>query len=371
MTAQHQDQNGSHETHEQTSDDADAFPDDAFPDNAFPDNKEPAMLLSRVADDVYWSGRYLERTEATARMLRVHTELFLDLPKSAGVGWSPLLAITGSAESFREQYGETDTVAPTEDAIVRFLTADPVNPASIISSLRAARTNFRVTRAVFPAASWEELNKLYHFVIESLSLAVDRRTRMAWLERVIRDCQVLRGVLGSTMSHDEAYSFLEIGRAIECADMTTRVLDVQAGVLLAEAKATVTPAYSDITWASVLKSLSAHQMFRRTVRNGISGPGALRFLLRDPQFPKSVEHSLTRISRALLELPRYEHAMSGCAHVQQLLENAAVGDLASTGLHDFVDDLQIGIARLHDALTSTYFVRSVPAGKPATLVASA
>lgn len=340
------------------------------------------MLLSRVAESVYWSGRYLERAEGTARMIKTHTELFLDLPRSAGIGWSPLLAITGSTADFDEHYGQPATNgdaggAPSgsaaEEDVIRFLATDPNNPASIISSLSAARANFRITRAVFPGSSWEILNALFLWNVEARTLAVDRRTRLAWMDRVIRDCQTLRGLLSSTMSHDAAYSFLEIGRSIEIADLTTRVLDVQAGVLLGSPKAMGAARYSDITWMSVLKSLAAHQMFRRTVRGGVSGPEALRFLLRDPQFPRSVEHSLTRISRSLMELPRYDDAMAGCAEVQKMLVDADVAELAVSGLHEYVDDVQLGIAALHEALVSTYFVRAaVPEAEPATtLLASA
>lgn len=324
------------------------------------------MLLSRIAEAVYWSGRYLERAEATARLIKIHTELFLDLPKSVDVGWSPLLAVTGTGEVFQERFG-ADPSQATEDEVVRFLASDPSSPASILASLSSARENFRVTRAVVPASSWTELNQLFLWVVESRSLATDRRTRLAWMDHVIRSCHVLRGILDSTMSHDAAYAFLQIGRFLECADMTTRVLDVQASVLV-KAHDSFTPAddssvseqstYSDITWMSVLKSLSAHQMYRRTVRLGVSGPDALHFLLSDPRFPRSVDHSLVRISRALIELPRFDAAMARCAEVQELIVTTEVGDMTASDLHEYVDQLQLGIARIHDAVTNSYFVRA-------------
>ena len=316
--------------------------------------KETSVLLSRVAEAVYWSGRYLERTEATARLVKVHTELFLDLPRAAGLTWTPLLAVTGSEASFDEHYDEV-----TEENIIRFLTVDANGQDSILASLTAARNNFRVTRNVLPAAAWEQLNQLYLWMAQSRGQAVDRRTRLAWMDRVIRDCQLMRGLLAGTMSHDAAYSFLEVGSLLERADMTSRVLDVQAGVLTGghgHVGDSSTSTYGDVTWMAVLRSLSAQQMFRRSVRTGISGPEALRFLLRDAQFPRSVEHCLTGVSRALMELPRYELAMAGCAHVQQLLEDADVSALVAEGLHEYVDALQVGIASLHDALTETYFV---------------
>lgn len=311
------------------------------------------MLLSRVAESVYWAGRYLERAEATARLVKVHTELFLDLPSMAGLGWSPLLAVTGSRDVFDDHYDDA-----IEEDVIRFLTSDPASSTSILSSLASARYNFRITRNVLPASAWEQLNQLYLWAVQSRALAVDRRTRLACMDRVIRDCYLLRGLLAGTMSHDEAYWFLEIGSLVERADMTTRVLDVQAGVLTDDATNNAVETYGDLTWVSVLRSVSAQQMFRRTAQSGISGPEALRFLLRDPQFPRSVEHCLTRISRALLELPHYDHPMVGCAKVQQLLVDSGLDELRADTLHDYMDELQIGIGELHAAITETYFTRS-------------
>lgn len=321
------------------------------------------MLLSRVAESVYWAGRYLERAEATARMVKVHTELYLDLPKAMGLGWTPLLAVTGSIDEFVAREGE-----PVEDDVVRFLLADVGHRGSVLSSLAAVRANMRVTRAVFPRSSWEVLNRLYLGAHEDQLAAVDRRTRLDWTDAVIHQCQMLTGLLAGHMSHDHAYGFLEVGRFIERADMTTRVLDVQAGILCGPAGGDGSP-YADVTWMSVLRSLSAHQMYRRTVGRGVSGPDALAFLLKDPQFPRSVEHCLTTISRSLLELPRYDRPMAGCAAVQATLEQADAAQLANDGLHDYVDLLQIGIASLHDELTDTYF-RRMPA-VPAALAATA
>src|ERR1700738_1724187 len=268
------------------------------------------MLLSRVAEGVYWTGRYAERAEATARLIKVHTELFLDLPKSAGVGWSPLLAVTGSGDAFSTQYSNA-----AEDEVVAFLVVDADNPGSVIASLAEARANLRVTRTVLPRQSWEVLNGLFLWAVDTSSEAVDRRTRLAWMDHIIRDCQLFTGSLAGTMCHDESYSFLEIGRFIDRADMTTRVLDVQAEILIGQGADTVRP-YADITWMNVLHSLATRQMFLRHGRPGASGPEALRFLLKDPRFPRSVEHCLTGVSRCLLELPAHTEPMAGCAAVQ-------------------------------------------------------
>jgi uncharacterized alpha-E superfamily protein len=307
------------------------------------------MLLSRVAESVYWAGRYIERAEATSRLVKVHTELYLDLPRAAGLGWSPLLAITGTADEFVERHGKA-----TEEAVVWFLTGDPDNPGSIRASVSNARNTVRVSRAVFPESAFEVVNQLHHLVQETSAGAVTRRTRLSWMDGVVRRCQLLTGLLDGVMSHDEAYSFLAIGRCVERADMTTRVLQVQHEILMAGD--VVESPYADVTWAGVLRSLDAHQMFRRTVGGGVSGPAALRFLLRDPQFPRSVEHCLTSIARSLLELPRCQAPMAACADGQRLLEGVlGSGHRLFADQGECVEGLQAGIADLHASLSGTYF----------------
>jgi uncharacterized alpha-E superfamily protein len=315
------------------------------------------MLLSRVAENVYWSARYLERAEATARLVEVHSKLFLDLPRAAGLGWAPLLLVTGTAD---------DVASPTEEAVVRLLTADAGHPGSVRSCLAAARTNLRLTRSVLPESAWEELNSLHLWVEQNAGHAVDRRTRLSWTTTVIRRCQMLAGLLNGVMSHDETWSFLEIGRHLERADMTTRVIDVQAGVFLGAGAAQLQP-YADVIWSSVLRSLSAHQMFLRSSRVGVSGPEALRFLLRNPQFPRSVEHCLTAGSRSLLELPFYDAPMAACAAVQGLMVDVDVAAMDAAEVHQFIDRLQVGIGALHEAVSDTYFTLS-PAGSALTAV---
>jgi uncharacterized alpha-E superfamily protein len=311
------------------------------------------MLLSRVAESVYWAGRYLERAEATARLVHVHTELFLDLPKAAGVGWTPLLAVTGSGQAFHHHH-----TGASEEEVVDFLAISAEHQGSILASVAQAHANLRVTQAVLPSEAWAMLNQLHSWVAETRHEAVDRRTRLSWTAQLIRQCQLFSGLLEGTMSHDDTYAFLQIGRGLERADMTTRVLDVQAGTLVGQSDGT--GPYADLMWMGVLRSLGAHQMVRRIAGPMVSGPVALRFLLRDPQFPRSVERCLIEISRSLLELCRHNEPMAGCADVQQLLERAdleplGAGPASAASLHDYADRLQQGLGRLHQLLVTTYF----------------
>jgi uncharacterized alpha-E superfamily protein len=330
---------------------ATAAPTPPTPPDPSADHEEPRMLLSRAAEAVYWTGRYLERAESTARIIKVHTELFLDLPKAAGVGWSPLLGITGSIDGFERLYTTADRA--TEEDVVCFLAADSRNPGSIVSSLAQARANIRATRPIFPRELWEGLNQLYLLTVETCDDAVPRRSRLSWLETLLGDCQRLTGTMAGAMSHDDAYSFMRIGRHIERADMTARVLEVRAGVLTGVGDELLP--YADVTWMSVLKSLCAYQMYRRQVQSRVRGADALRFLLQDPQFPRSVEHCLIEITHCLQELPRHEAALASCADAKALVADARVKTLAWDGLTDYTDELQVRLDELHTVMSDLYF----------------
>lgn len=308
----------------------------------------PFVLLSRVAESAYWAGRYLERAETTARLLRCHTDLFLDLPKSVGLGWWPLLAVLGTGEQFGRNHHHA-----TEDVVVGHLACDRRADCSIVSSLAAVHENLRVTRPVMPAEAAEVLNELRRHVDATVDRAIERPTRIDWLTGVIRRCQTLNGLLLDTMSHDDCFSFFTIGRQIERADMTTRVLDVQAGVLMGRGGEEVEP-FADVCWASALRSLNAFDSYRRR-HTGTSAETTLAFVLRDPQCPRSVEACITEASRRLLELPHHEDAMAAGAAVEALLSHSDIDALVDGGLHDRVDLLQRAIGAIHEAIARTWF----------------
>ncbi len=317
------------------------------------------MLLSRVAESVYWAGRYLERVEASARLISTHTSLVCDLPRSARIGWTPLLAITGSDSAFRASENERsiDSTERTEERIVQFLVSDKSNPGSIVASIASARTNLRTARKIFPRLGWEVMNRLYLWTETSGHDGVRRATRSSWLAGVIGQCQELTGVLSGSMARDHAYAFMEIGRMIERADMTTRILDVQAGILVRQEHAEHGP-FGDIVWTATLKALGAHQMFLRRGR-GQTGEGvgadAVAFLLGDPKFPRSVERCMTALSHELLELPRNSAAMARCTALAESLHNTNLDTLAQLGLHEEMDIIQLGLAGIHETVADTYF----------------
>ncbi|MEM7337844.1 MAG: alpha-E domain-containing protein [Actinomycetota bacterium] len=310
------------------------------------------LLLSRVAESSYWAGRYIERAEGTARLIRSHAELVIDLPASAFVGWRPLLAVLGAGTDFDENHEHA-----SEEEVTRHLAASTENSGSIRSSVSAVHQNLRITRSVMPIEAAEVLTDLHRHVESTAYQAVDRRTRSDWLTSVIRQCQTLTGIMADTMSHDDAFCFFTVGRQLERADLVTRVLDVEAAVLTGRAHDALVP-YQDLCWAAALRSVSALQAFRR--RSSAHTPEAtIAFLLRDPRCPRTVESCLVEASRWLLEIPRHEDAMAACASVGTLLQGVDMDDLMNGGLHEFVDELQLAISELHDRIGETWF-QTVP-----------
>lgn len=317
------------------------------------------MLLSRVAENLYWSARYLERAEDTARVILQHTNLIVDLPPSAGVKWESLLAVTGHEEAF-EQAGH----ALDEHSIVTYLVDDRENPSCLLLAVTAARDNLRGTREVIPRAAWQAVNDLYHFVANRHEEGVNRAGRARFCDQLISDAQRVVGVLSGTMSRDAAYDMLRLGRHIERADMTTRVLDVSAGGLMrrvgAGNGARPDPnqdegGFDDLRWANVLRSLSALQMFRRSTRGPVEGPAVVRFCLTDEHFPRSVAFCLAEVEHCLgwIEgaIPLKGATDDARAELAGAYDQALDGD----ALHQLADALQVHIARLHDEISAGYF----------------
>ncbi len=306
-------------------------------------------MLSRVAENLYWMARYLERAEDLARLINVNSNLVLDLPRRVHFGWQPLLEITGGEEEFGELYDALD-----ERNVVRFLVADRRYSGSIISSLDFARENLRTTRDIVPREVWERLNDLFLNARLRTASGVPKRARYAFLNTLISDCQQITGLLAGTMSRSESYWFVKAGRYLERADMTSRILDVRTEDLLVESADDLTP-FANIQWMSVLKSLTAYQMYRHHVRLRVRAPDVLQFLIKDSQFPRAVSHCLGEVSTCLQRIPRCERPVHEVSKLQRRLKRTNVQTLKEADLHRFLDRLQVAIAGLHDEINTTWF----------------
>jgi len=312
-------------------------------------------MLARTAEQLYWIGRNLERIENTARMVSVYSNLLLDLPRGIKVGWDALITITGSNEIFAKQYQRMD-----ERNVVKFMLADQINPGSVRTSIAFAREGARVSREIIPMESWEQINRLYLYVNSSSEAAVSRHKRDQFLQDIVLACQQLTGVVNDGMSHDLAYYFLNIGRYIERADMSTRIIDAGAADLLIDReKIGVTAsaaAYESILWMNVLRSLSGYQIYRQHVKDRVNGEDVVIFLLRDSRFPRSVSYCVNKLSVSFRQLPRFEKVVRDTTKLQRTIKNAKVEKLIVKGLPEYIDKLQLQIAEIHNRMNETWFI---------------
>lgn len=320
------------------------------------------MLLTRTATSMYWLGRYVERAECTARILIEHCNLHVDLPRGYEIGWEPLLQLTGTRQLYwAHRTAPSGDATAEEERVLRFLVSDDRNPGCIVAALAAARENLRTARSVVPREAWEILNGLYLHALDSCADAEDRRSRFRYLRRVVNDAQTLTGLLAGTMSHDEAYAFLSIGRLLERADMTTRVLDVRAESLAPEVRGGYRP-FDNVQWMGALRSVGAYQMYRRSVGPQVKASAAVRFLLQDQYFPRSVAHCLDQVSRFVKTLPHPDAALDATADALLLVHERALpaegtrrAAALRASLHALVDDVQLAINQVHDAIDAAWF----------------
>jgi uncharacterized alpha-E superfamily protein len=320
-------------------------------------------VLSRVADCVFWMGRYIERAENIARFIDVNQNLTLDAVAGAGPQWLPLVDTSGDRELFEEL-----SPASEREDVLRFLAFEPLNPNSIFSCLAKARENARTVRENITTEMWEEINSLYHVAKHAAHDPQVPRSPYQFLNRIRIGSLTLTGITDATMSHGEPWHFVRLGRLLERADKTSRILDVKYYVLLPRPAAVGSP-IDVVQWSALLKSASALEMYRKS--HGRIVPAKVAdFLLLDRQFPRSVRFSLAGAEESL-------HAITGTPvgafsnRAEQLLgrlrselDYTHVADVIAEGLHEFIDELQAKLNEIGGAIHAAFFA-AVPEGEAA------
>ena len=309
-------------------------------------------MLSRVADSIYWMSRYIERAENVARFVDVNQHLMLDLPRDIPPQWGPLVEITGDAQAFWKTYSAAD-----QEEVCWFLTFDSANPNSILSSLRAARENARSIREILSSDVWVEVNELYlyveHQAMQSTSSLDD------FLRHVIRACHSVEGAAYATLSFGEAWHFSRIGRMLERADKTTRILDIRYFTILPSPIDVGGPT-DDLHWTAVLQSVSALEMYRQ--KHGmVRLDRTADFLILDAVFPRSARNCLRRADASLHAITRSPAGTFGNEAERRLgrltseLDYTAIGEVIVAGLHEYLDNLQAKLNGVGDALRDSFF----------------
>ena len=302
-------------------------------------------MLSRLAESLYWIGRYVERAEDTSRILDVHLALLLDDP------WAPEDIVCSSLLSAMGQ-DDVETERATSSGLLDILTWDRTSPGSVLGALAAARENARRSREVVSTELWESINVTF--------LEASRRERRAhphafftWLRE---RAAAFHGTADATLSRDEAYHFLVLGRSIDRADMTARL--VAARALAGDAGP---------PWVTLLQSCGAYQAFLRSANGVVDDRRSVEFLLLDPLFPRSVMRALVRAEYCLDTLVSLHGGTTGGrggeAHrvlgmIRSELEFTPTAELFEDVYH-VMERVQSACSVASDAIARRYFPRGV------------
>ena len=309
-------------------------------------------MLSRAANSIYWMSRYLERADNVARYLAVNTHLVMDMGLERDEAqWEPLVRASGDDEDFSKRYDASD-----ERNVVHFLTFDSKNPNSILSCIQFARENARTLREVISSEMWEALNALYHFA-EAHSRKRKIDDLQDFFTQVRAANHLFTGLIENTMSHNEGWQFACIGRLLERADKTARILDVKYFTLLPTPDYFDSP-YDAVEWGAVLKSVSGFEMYRKKYHRA-NYHDVTQFLILDPYFPRAIRHCVHAASDALDKiidmLDVNVPAQGEMEKLKAMLEETDIDKILSNGLHEFVDVFQFNLNVVDESLYRSFF----------------
>lgn len=315
-------------------------------------------MLSRVAESIYWMSRYIERAENVARFLMVSTNLNLDnVPatgREANSQWWPLVIAAGDDQAYLDRFGTFSRAK-----VIEFLTFDESNPNSIASCLSAARENARCVRESISGEMWQHINRFYLMAHEAASEESHVANPFRFFSQASQFGQQFVGVTDSTMTHGEPWQFCQLGRMLERADKTTRILDVKYFMLLPSPEDVGTN-IDVIQWSALLRSASAFEMYQQRFGT-ISPTHIVNFLVFDKLFPRAVRHCLMHVESALASIvggtPESDQQTS--LVLRSLLchlEEIDAEGVVEAGMHEFIAELQDGLNRIGTKLNSAFFV---------------
>lgn len=315
-------------------------------------------MLSRVADSLYWLSRYIERAENLARLVEVNLQLLLDFSnlddEKIKDHWQPILRALSDEEAFYKLYTKADSLSVTD-----FVTFSQKNPNSILSCVFAARENARMIRDQISAEMWESMNELYLFLRSTNGKKVWRSGIHDFFREIRRHMHGFQGLTHATFPREEGYNFLQIGRYLERADKTTRIIDLKYHILLPKAS-DVGGSLDSAQWLAVLRSCSAVEAYHRVYLESPTPWKVVEFLLLSESFPRSLRFCLK-------ELNQYLHQVSGSAQTQMTndaericgrmltrLRDCVTDDIFKEGLHEYLDRTQSSLNEIGSALYHTY-----------------
>lgn len=326
-------------------------------------------MLSRVADSLYWLARYIERAENNARILDVNLQVTLDDDNRVEDGgkaeWEPIVATLEDQKLFHSLYDETNA-----ETVCDFVTFAKENPNSIRCCVAGARENARTVREYISSEMWERVNSLYLWLNSPAARQLFASSAINLFRHVVDYSHQFHGTTNATLTHGEGWNFLQIGKYLERADSTSRILDLKYHILLPRGEK-VGGTVDTVQWQAVLKSCSAFEAYRKVHIGHVTPWTVAEFIILHDSFPRSIRFCAEGLDTAL-------HRISGCdrAHFVSEAERlsgrlcsdlnyAKIGDIFKTGLHQYLDAIQFRLIEISGAMLKDYCEWLDPAAEQA------
>ncbi len=316
-------------------------------------------MLSRVANSLYWMSRYLERAENTARLVDVNLQLLLDfraLDDKALVGyWMPIVQSAGDEELFASLYKRT-----TAENVTEFLVFQNENGNSILSSVNQARENARMVRDQITVEFWEELNRLYLFLRTPRARKMLRSNPVELFQEIKTSSLLLQGLTNATTVRNEGWNFMQVGKFIERADKTSRIIDVRHTTFPARGAPGATTQADALAWAAVLRSCSAWDAYKANHSAEVHPDQVAEFLLLSDDFPRSVRFCVEQVNLALRRISGVAEgrfcndAEKLCGRLLAEMQFGTAKEIFDVGLHTYIDVLQMKLNDVGAALFQAY-----------------
>jgi uncharacterized alpha-E superfamily protein len=317
-------------------------------------------MLSRVAENLFWLSRYLERAENVARLLDIGLYLELDAHSlTVEDGSAPVeiaLHILASRDTFRAGRPSAD-----RHTVLDFLTFDRVNPQSILSMIALARENARGTQESLGVDAWSEINRLYLYLSGQRALRRFQSSPSQFYTSIKQACILFDGLVQNTLPRDEVYHFLELGRYLERVNVMGRILHARCQSHN-EGAGGGDPAMQLVRWTGLLRSCSAYGAYLRVERDRVEPLGVIRFLVLNPDFPRAIRFCVARCRESLQEIAGGDDDEYGSEAERLLgrldseLRYIDVGEIFERGLLPFLHGIQTTCHRVSEEIQRAYFL---------------
>jgi len=312
-------------------------------------------MLSRVANSIYWINRYIERVENYARLIQVNQNMILDLPTGIVGQWQPLIMTTGDNDLFVKEYGDIYS----RKNVINFLAADLNNQNSILSSITTARENARSVREIISNEMWMQINEMYLSIKDAMSHEYWTDINLEdFLLEIIKGCHTFWGTMEATFTHSEGWYFGFLGKCLERADKTARILDMKFYYLLPSPKYIGTP-LDMLQWSSMLRSAGAFEMYKQKY-SALNISNVIEFLVLNRQFPRSVHYCMVKAETTVHKINGSESFTFATTSEKLLgrlrskLDFTEIDDILKSGLHEYLIGIEKKLARIDKAIGKSF-----------------